>query len=85
MNNVRIFQLCKLNCIERGENNLLKVLGSAWLQGLFIRKQSRLIIISIFRLQKLLILASRIKDSFSLRQYLIRYRAMLLTTLQFEK
>lgn len=48
MNNVRIFQLCKLNCIERGENNLLKVLGSAWLQGLFIRKQSRLII-SIFQ------------------------------------
>lgn len=79
MNNVRIFQLCKLNCIERGENNLLKVLGSAWLQGLFIRKQS------FSRLQKLLILASRIKDSFSLRQYLIRYRAMLLTTLQFEK
>lgn len=49
MNNVRIFQLCKLNCFERGENNLLKVLGSAWLQGLFIRKQSRLIIISIFQ------------------------------------
>lgn len=48
MNNVRIFQLCKLNCIERVENNLLKVLGSAWLQGLFIRKQSRLII-SIFQ------------------------------------
>lgn len=48
MNNVRIFQLCKLNCIERGENNLLKVPGSAWLQGLFIRKQSRLII-SIFQ------------------------------------
>lgn len=39
MNNVRIFQLCKLNCIERGENNLLKVLGRSWLQGLFIRKQ----------------------------------------------
>lgn len=48
MNNVRIFQLCKLNCFERGENNLLKVLGSARLQGLFFRKQSHLII-SIFQ------------------------------------
>lgn len=85
MNYVRNFQLCKLNCFERVKKKIFKKYSAVHGYKDYLSENNNMSLYLFFRPRKLLILARRIKDSFSLRRYLIRNRSMLLTTLQFEK